>query len=126
MPISGKGVYKGKAAGVVPTEEYDLAMTGDVSLDADFATREIDGSISNIAATALGVTVPVSGTMAGSSTIIGSGFDIPIIGEITVDGDEYLSTGYIFGDFKGTDASAVAGGIEIDGENFGDFTAVKQ
>jgi hypothetical protein len=126
MPTTGRATYTGKAAGVVPVSGINLSMKANVTLDANFASSQIDGTLSRITATGQGVTVPVAGSLNGTGTINNSSFDVPLFGLLTVDGDSFYSTGNIFGDFKGADAAAVEGGVILDGEDLGDFTAVRQ
>lgn len=130
MPTSGTATYKGKTSQTdyEPSIGGNLTLTSDVRLDANFATNQIDGTVSNIKASAAPGSVAYDGSLTGTGNIYGSQFYVPTTGVLTSrnTGSTLFTAADIDGTFKGTNADAIEGSVTFYGSPTTPLIAVKQ
>ncbi|WP_156317749.1 transferrin-binding protein-like solute binding protein [Cypionkella psychrotolerans] len=130
MPTSGKATYKGKTSQTdyEPSLGGNLTLTSDVRLDANFATNQIDGTVSNIKAKAAQGSVAYDGSLRGTGNIYGSQFDVRTTGVLTSrnTGNTIYTGADIDGTFKGTNADAIDGSVTFVGSPTTSLIAIKQ
>ena len=129
MPTSGTATYRGKtsqtdyAAGV-----GDLTLTSDVRLDANFANNRINGTVSNVKASAAQGSVAYDGSLTGTGNIVGSQFYVPTTGVLTSrnTGNTIYTAADVDGTFKGANADAIDGSVTFYGSPTTPLIAIKQ
>ena len=130
MPTSGRATYKGKTSQTdyEPSIGGNLTLTSDVRLDANFATNQIDGTVSNIKAKAAQGSVAYDGSLTGTGNIYGSQFYVPTTGVLTSrnTGSTIYTAADIDGTFKGENADAIDGSVTFYGSPTTPLIAVKQ
>lgn len=130
MPTSGRTTYKGKTSQTdyEPSLGSNLTLTSDVRLDANFATNQIDGTVSNIKAKAAQGSVAYDGSLTGTGNIYGAQFDVRTTGVLTSrnTGDAFYTAADVDGTFKGENADAIDGSVTFYGSPTTPLIAVKQ
>ena len=123
MPTDATATYKGIAGfsdvpgPFVPGEATDLA---EIELRADFGASTISGSLTNFRfEEGDGASVAVPGTVnIAETSIAGNSYASTLSGSVIADGSSLAVTGNIDGTFIGAEAAAIAGGINVNMDDF--------
>lgn len=127
MPKSGRATYRGATAqNISDGAGGTLKLTSNVQLDANFSTNQIDGTISNIRGQNSSGSATLDGSLTGSGNISGSSFYVPVDGVLSTNSGSFYTVADIDGQFKGTGAEAVQGGVTFYGEDRTELIAVRQ